>query len=54
MRNAEKKSKKIKSGQIPFLPEASVWIKRTQVYRSLLKYQDGRIRNRGNLKRSAR
>jgi hypothetical protein len=52
MRNVEKKCQKIKSGQIPFSPEASVWIKRTQVYQSLLKYHDGRIRNRGNLKRS--
>ncbi len=54
MRHAEMKCCKIKSGRIPFSPEASVWIKQTQVYRSLLKYHDGRIRNRGNLKRSAR
>ncbi len=54
MRHAEKKCCKIKSGQIPFSPEASVWIKRTQVYRLLLKYHKGRIRNRGNLKRLAR
>ncbi len=53
MRNAEKKCQKIKSGRIPYSPEASVWIKWTQVYRLLLKYHDGRIRNRGNLKRSA-
>jgi hypothetical protein len=33
---------------------ASMWIKQTQVYQSLLKYHNGRIRNRGNLKRSAR
>jgi hypothetical protein len=31
-----------------------VWIKRTQVYRSLLKCHEGQIRNRGNLKRLAR
>ena len=54
MRYAEKKCRKIKSGRIPFSPEASMWIKRTQVYRSLLKYHAGKIRNRGNLKRSAR
>jgi hypothetical protein len=54
MRHAEKKCRKIKSGRIPFSPEASVWIKRTQVYQSLLKYHEGRIRNRGNLKRLAR
>ncbi len=53
MRHAEKKCRKIKSGRIPFLPEACGWIKRTQVYRLLLKYHEGRIRNRGNLKRSA-
>ncbi len=54
MRHAEKKCRKIKSGRIPFLPEASQWICRTQVYRSLLKYHAGRIRNRGNLKQMAR
>jgi hypothetical protein len=31
-----------------------MWIKRTQVYKSILKYHAGRIRNRGNLKRAAR
>ncbi len=53
MRHAEKKCRKIKSGRIPFSPEASLWIRRTQVYWSLLKYHAGRIRNRGNLKRMA-
>jgi hypothetical protein len=43
----------IKSGRIPFLPKASLWIKQTQVYRSLLKYHAGKIRNRGNLKQAA-
>jgi hypothetical protein len=50
MRHAEKKCWKIKSGRIPFLPEASLWIRRTQVYWSLLKYHARRIRNQGNLK----
>ena len=54
MRNAEKKCRRIKSGRIPFSPQASVWIRRCQVYRSLLKFHAGKIRNRGNLKRSAR
>jgi hypothetical protein len=54
MHHAEKKCRKIKSGRIPFSPEASLWIRRTQVYRSLLKYLAGRIHNRGNLKRAAR
>jgi len=54
MINAEKKCRRIKSGRIPFSPEASLWIRRTQVYRSLLRYHRGLIRNRGNLKRAAR
>jgi hypothetical protein len=54
MRYAEKKCPKIKSGRIPFSPEASLWICRTQVYQSLLKYHAGRIKNQGNLKQAAR
>ena len=41
-------------GGILFLPEASICIQREQVYRSLLRYHSGKIRNRGNLKISAR
>ncbi len=33
MRYAEKKCRRIKLGRIPFSPEASLWIRRTQVYR---------------------
>ena len=54
MLHAEKKCWRIKSGRIPFSPEAALWIRRTQVYRSLLRYHKGLIRNRGNLKRTAR
>jgi hypothetical protein len=54
MRYAEKHCQKIKSGRIPFSPEASLWIRRTQVYQPLLKYHAGKIRNRGNLNRMAR
>jgi hypothetical protein len=54
MLNAKKKCRRIKSGRIPFSPEAALWIRRTQVYRSLVRYQDGQIKNRGNLKRTAR
>jgi hypothetical protein len=54
MRYTERKCHKIKLGQIPFSPKASLWIRRTQVYRSLLKYHAGRIKNRGNIKRTAR
>ena len=54
MVNAEKGCRRIKSGRIPFSPESSVWIRRRQVYRSILRYHAGKIRNRGNLKRAAR
>ncbi len=54
MLNAEKKCCRIKSGQIPFSQEAALWIRRTQVYQSLLRYHHGLIQNQGNLKRTAR
>ena len=54
MLNAEKKCQRIKSGRIPFSPEAALWICLTQVYRSLLRYHRGLIRNRVNLKWTAR
>jgi hypothetical protein len=54
MLHAKKKCRKIKSGQIPFSPETALWIRRTQVYCSLLRYHNGRIRNRGNLKQTAK
>jgi hypothetical protein len=53
MKHCEKGCRKIKSGRIPFSPEASVWIRRKQVYESLLRYRDGKIRNRSNLRRTA-
>ncbi len=53
MRFAEKKCCKLKSSRIPFSPESSLWIHWSLVYRSLLKYHAGRIKNRGNLFRSA-
>lgn len=54
MLSAERKCRKIKSGRIPFSPEAALWIRRSQVYRSILRFHEGKIRNRGNLKRTAR
>ena len=51
---AEKKYRNIKSGRIPFSPKSSKWIKRAQTYRSILRFHAGKIRNKGNLKRSAR
>ncbi len=53
MKNAEKRCRKIKSGVIPFSPEAAKWIRRLQVYRSLLRAAYGVRGNHGNLRRSA-
>jgi hypothetical protein len=53
MKHAEKKCHWIKSGQIPFSPEASLWILQCQVYLSLLRWHAGKIRNWGNLKHTA-
>jgi hypothetical protein len=53
MQHAESKFRQIKSDRIPFSPEAALWIKQTQVYQSLLKYQAGRIDNRWNLKQAS-
>ena len=52
--HAEKKSRRIKSGRIPFSPDSSKWISRAQVYRSILRLHAERIRNKSNLKWSAR
>lgn len=51
---AEKRCRKIRSGVIPFSPTAVKWIRRLQVYRSLLQWKSGRIKNRGNLLRASR
>lgn len=53
MVHAKKGFRKIRNGKIPFLPEASLWIKRIQFYRSLLRFWAGKVKNRGNLKRAA-
>lgn len=53
MKNSEKKYRKIKSGRIPFSPEAAKWIRRVQVYKSLLKFVQSGRGNRGNLRRTA-
>ena len=53
MANAEKKCRKIRSGVIPFSPDAAKWIRRLQVYKSLLGFLHGKGRNRGNLRRAA-
>jgi len=53
-KHAEKKCRRLKSGRIPFSPEASLWICQCQVYRSLLRWHNGKLRNYGNLCRTAR
>ena len=54
MRHAEKICRKIKSCRIPFSLEPALWIRRVQVYHSLLRYHKGRVKNRGNLKHAVR
>ena len=54
MRRAEKICRKIKCCSIDFSPEAAIWIRRVQVYYSILHYHKGKIKNRGNLKGAAR
>ena len=53
MKHAEKKCHRLKSGHIPFSPEASLWIRQRQVYRSLLRWHAGKVCNRGNLRCTA-
>ena len=54
MKHTEKKCRRLKSGRIPFSPEASLWIRQSQVYRSLLRWHAGKICNHGNLRCTAR
>ncbi len=57
MKHAAKKCRKLKPGCICFSPESVIWIKRKQIYNSLMEYnlgRKGRNKNRGNLKRAAR
>jgi hypothetical protein len=53
MLNTERKCCRIRSGRIPFLLKSTLWIRHSQVYRSLLRYHEGFIRNQGNLKWTA-
>jgi hypothetical protein len=53
MRRAERKCRKIRNGRIPFSPEAAIWIRRRQVYESLLRRLQNKIKNWSNLRRSA-
>lgn len=53
MTHAEKKCRCITSGRIPFSPESSLWIRRTRVYRSILRFHAGKIQNKSNFKQAA-
>ena len=54
MLSAMKKCRRIGSKKIPFSPKSSKLIHRAQVYRLILRFHAGKIRNRNNLKRAAR
>jgi hypothetical protein len=54
MKHAGKKCRRLKSGRICFLPESVIWIKKEQIYKSLMEYHLGQNKSRGNLKRAAR
>ena len=49
MLHVEKKWCKIKAGLIPFSSKAAIWIRHIQVYRSLLHWHSGKIKNKANL-----
>ena len=53
MISAENKCQKIKSGRIPYSPEAERWIRRSQFYSTLLRVRQGHKCNYGNLRRAA-
>ena len=53
MKAAEKRCRKIKSGLIPFSPDAVKWIRQKMVYNSLLLLRQGRKKNKGNITRMA-
>ncbi len=54
MRHAEKICRKIKCCRILFSPEAAIWIRWVQVYHTILHFHQGKVKNRGSLKRAAR
>ena len=54
MKHAAKKCGKLKSGCICYSPESVIWIRREQIYKSLVGYHLGQNKNRGNLKRAVR
>jgi hypothetical protein len=53
MIHAEQKCRKIRNDRIPFSPEAGKWIRRLQIYGTLLQRQRGQRCNLGNLRQAA-
>jgi hypothetical protein len=53
MKHTEKKCHRLKSSRIPFSPEALLWIRQCKVYYSCLRWHTGKLRNYGNLCRTA-
>jgi hypothetical protein len=43
MKHAKKKCRGLKSGRIPFSQEALLWVRQSQVYRSLLHWHASKI-----------
>jgi hypothetical protein len=54
MIHTEKFCRKIKNCKIPYLPEASIWIRRVQIYHAIIRRHKGKIWNKGNLKQASR
>ena len=46
MHHAKRKCCRLKSVRIPFSPDSLIWIRRCQVYRSILRYRAGKLVNK--------
>ena len=53
MTHAKRNCRRLKSGRICFSLESVLWIKREQIYCSLIEYKLGQNKNKGNLKQAA-
>lgn len=53
MKAAENGCRKIRAGKIPLSPTAAKWLRKLQIYHSLLQHQAGQIKNWRNLAHSA-
>ncbi len=54
MKHTEKWCRKIKCCRISYSPELAIQIRRAQVYYSIIRWHEGKIQNKGNLKRADR